>query len=207
MSGCRTAAMTVLTRKAVCKWKGRCRLLLAAVIAVYAVWPVYMGQEPYDSIENYNYLDQSIEQLNPTQMYVSRGFVYPFLHSINGMAIKLPKQYDKKALYSMNTGLMATGQMLFKYGANGKSITSVLDIIRLFFTPVVFCALCLYAATTGLWRYILSQMPMSFAYLIQTLAFLLVLMASMMIFKEQISPARWIGVLIIALGVIIATRG
>ena len=123
------------------------------------------------------------------------------------MSIILPNQYDKKCLYSMNTGLMATGQMLFKYGANGKSITSVLDIIRLFFTPVVSCALCLYAATTGLLRYILSQMPMSFAYLIQTLAFPLVLMASMMIFKEQISPARWIGVLIIALGVIIATRG
>lgn len=107
----------------------------------------------------------------------------------------------------LNTGLMATGQMLFKYGANGKSITSVLDIIRLFFTPVVFFALCLYAVTTMLWLYILSQVPMSFAYPIQALAFPLVLMASMMILGEQISPIRWIGVLVIVLGVVIATHG
>ena len=31
--------------------------------------------------------------------------------------------------------------------------------------------------------------------------------STMMIFKEQISPARWIGVLVIVFGVIIATRG
>ena len=107
----------------------------------------------------------------------------------------------------LNTALMATGQMLFKYGSSGKSITGIMDIIRLFFSPVVFCALCLYAATTGLWLYILSRVPLSFAYPIQALAFPLVLLASMLIFKESISVTRWIGVLVIVCGVMIATRG
>ena len=107
----------------------------------------------------------------------------------------------------LNTALMATGQMLFKYGSNGKSITGIVDIIRLFFSPVVFCALCLYAATTGLWLYILSKVPISFAYPIQALAFPLVLLASMLVFKESISITRWVGVLVIVCGVMIATHG
>lgn len=107
----------------------------------------------------------------------------------------------------LNTALMATGQMLFKYGSQGKNITGILDIIRLFFSPVVFCALCLYAATTGLWLYILSRVPISFAYPVQALAFPLVLTASMLVFKENISVTRWIGVAVIVCGVVIATRG
>lgn len=107
----------------------------------------------------------------------------------------------------LNTALMSTGQMLFKVGANGKEFHSVLDFVRLFFTPVVFIALCLYAATTGLWLYILSRTPMSQAYPIQALAFPLVLFASMIFFHEQISITKWIGIAIIVLGVFVATRG
>lgn len=107
----------------------------------------------------------------------------------------------------LNTALMAVGQLLFKYGSNGKKIEGLMDIIRLFFSPVVFCALCLYAATTGLWLYILSRTPISYAYPIQALAFPLVLVASIIFFGEQVSITKWIGVFVIVLGVVIATRG
>lgn len=107
----------------------------------------------------------------------------------------------------LNTCLMATGQMLFKVGSTGKNIASILDIIKLFFTPIVFVALCLYAATTGLWLYILSRTPISHAYPIQALAFPLVLLVSMIFFHEQVSSVKWIGIAIIVCGVFIATRG
>lgn len=97
--------------------------------------------------------------------------------------------------------------MLFKVGSNGKELHSVWDIFKLFFSPVVFLALCLYAATTGLWLYILSRTPISQAYPIQALAFPLVLVASMIFFHEQISPMKWVGIAVIVLGVCIATRG
>lgn len=106
----------------------------------------------------------------------------------------------------LNTILMATGQMLFKYGSSGKSITGIIDIIKLLFSPVVLLALCLYGGTTILWLYILSKTPMSFAYPIQALAFPIVLIASMFIFHEQIPPMRWIGVFVIIFGVFVATR-
>lgn len=107
----------------------------------------------------------------------------------------------------LNTCLMATGQMMFKAGSAGKSIGSILDIIQLFFTPIVFIALCLYAATTGLWLYILSRTPMSHAYPIQALAFPIVLLASMFFFHEQVTPIKWVGIAVIVCGVFIATRG
>lgn len=107
----------------------------------------------------------------------------------------------------LNTLLMATGQMLFKYGSSGKEISSIFDIVKLFFSPIVFVALCLYAATTGLWLYILSRTPMSHAYPIQALAFPVVLLASMVFFHESITTAKWIGVIIIVCGVFVATRG
>ena len=106
----------------------------------------------------------------------------------------------------LNTFLMATGQMLFKYGATGKEIDSFYSFIKLFFNPIIILALILYACTTSLWLYILNKTQISFAYPIQALAFPIVLFASMLIFNEQISFNRWIGVFIICIGVFISTR-
>ncbi|WNX84088.1 EamA family transporter [Agathobaculum sp. NTUH-O15-33] len=107
----------------------------------------------------------------------------------------------------LNTCLMATGQMLFKIGSAGKAVNSLFEIVKLFFTPIVFIALCLYAATTGLWLFILSRTPMSHAYPIQALAFPIVLFASMLFFHEHISGVKWLGIAVIVFGVFIATRG
>lgn len=107
----------------------------------------------------------------------------------------------------LNTCLLATGQLLFKAGSVGKELHSVIDIIRLFFTPMIFCALCLYAITTGLWIFILNRMPISQAYPVQALAFPLVLLASIYFFGEQVSITKWIGIAVIFCGVFIATRG
>lgn len=107
----------------------------------------------------------------------------------------------------LNTMLLTTGQMLFKAGSTGHEINSALDIIKLFFTPLVFFALCLYAATTGLWLFILSRTEMSHAYPLQALAYPLVLGASAIFFNEQITPMKWIGIVVIICGVCIATRG
>ena len=106
----------------------------------------------------------------------------------------------------LNTALLATGQMLFKLGSNGKSLNGIVDMIRLMFSTVILAALCLYGGTTVLWLYILSRTPMSHAYPIQALAYPVVLFVSMLLFKEPISVTKWLGVGIIILGVVVATR-
>lgn len=102
--------------------------------------------------------------------------------------------------------MLALGQILFKYGSTGKEIGSIFDIIKLFFSPVIFVGLILYACTTGLWLYILSKIPLSFAYPIQALAFPIVLVISTFLFKENISVSKFIGVCFICFGVFVATR-
>lgn len=104
----------------------------------------------------------------------------------------------------INTLLMVCGQMLFKLGSAGKTISKATDIISLLFSPVILLALVLYAVTTLLWLYILSRVKISFAYPIQALAFPIVLIASALIFHEEIPVNRWIGVVIVVIGVYIA---
>ena len=104
----------------------------------------------------------------------------------------------------LNTGLMVTGQILFKVGSQGKTLSSISDMVRLMFSPVVLVALCLYAGTTML--YILSKVDISFAYPIQALAFPVVMIVSAFMFHEQIPAMRWIGVAIIFIGVLLVVQ-
>lgn len=104
----------------------------------------------------------------------------------------------------LNTLMMVCGQMLFKLGSNGRTISKASDLISLLFSPVILLALMLYGITTLLWLYILSRVKISFAYPIQALAFPIVLIASSLIFREEIPINRWIGVVIIVAGVYIA---
>lgn len=106
----------------------------------------------------------------------------------------------------INTLLMTIGQTLFKLGSTGKSLNNIGDVIKLFFNPVVIVALCIYACTTGLWLYILSRIPISFAYPIQALAFPIILIISSILFKESITFSKWIGVIIICIGVYFITK-
>ena len=40
----------------------------------------------------------------------------------------------------LNTGLMVTGQILFKVGSQGKTLSSISDMVRLMFPQVVLVA-------------------------------------------------------------------
>lgn len=104
-----------------------------------------------------------------------------------------------------NTLMMVTGQMLFKAGSQGKTISKISDIISLVFSPAVLLALLIYGLTTLLWLYILSRVKISFAYPVQALAFPVVLIASSLIFHEEIPVNRWFGVIVIVVGVFIST--
>lgn len=106
----------------------------------------------------------------------------------------------------LNTALMVTGQILFKVGSQGKTLAGISDMIKLMFSPVVLVALCLYAGTTMLWLYILSKVDISFAYPIQALAFPVVMIVSAFMFHEQIPTIRWVGVVIIFIGVLLVVQ-
>lgn len=106
----------------------------------------------------------------------------------------------------LNTGMLVIGQTLFKLGTAGKEIKGIHDMILLMFSPLILMAIILYGFTTVLWVYILSKVPLSVAHPIQALAYPVVLIVSAVIFKENVNIFKYIGVIIICLGVYITTR-
>ena len=96
--------------------------------------------------------------------------------------------------------------MLLRYGAHNRDISSVLDVVKLMLNPLMMSAVAIYIAATLLWVYILTKIPISYAYPIQALAFPMVVALSFLIFKETVPINRWIGVGIIVIGSYVASR-
>lgn len=105
-----------------------------------------------------------------------------------------------------NSVLMVTGQTLWKLGVTGKEINGLGQLLRLFLSPYVIAGLMVYAFASVLWIYILNKGELSYVYPIQSTAFIFALIIGVTIFKEQLTPSKIIGVLVICLGVIIITR-
>ncbi len=70
----------------------------------------------------------------------------------------------------------------------------------------ILAGVVLSAAGFFFWLVILSRLDLSYSYLIASLSFVLVLIASAVFFKEEISPLRWIGAALIILGVFLVTQ-
>ena len=101
---------------------------------------------------------------------------------------------------------MATGQILFKLGAlKTPPVEGIQGWIQLIFQPVVIAALCLYAASTLLWLWLLQRIPLTTAYPFAALAFLLVPFGGWLIFKEPLNGRYLMGVGLILAGVILTS--
>ena len=83
------------------KPKGGVRAVVAALILLACVFPlrkVYTSVEVYDQ-KTQNY--ENIELWAATQTYLSRGFLYPFLHSIPDAFSKPPEGYSSSVAEAM----------------------------------------------------------------------------------------------------------
>lgn len=106
-------------------------------------------------------------------------------------------------LVIINACLLVFGQTLFKLGVNsiGKLELSISQIIYLIFNKYIFCGILLYAFTVIFWLYILSKGDLSYIYPIQSVCYILALIISIVVFKENVTLNRWIGSGIIMIGV------
>lgn len=72
--------------------------LVLIALSVYPLWSfVYSNDEIYDGIENYEHLNR----WSYCGQYVSKGFVYPFIHSITDAVHIRPDGYDEAAVESI----------------------------------------------------------------------------------------------------------
>jgi len=103
----------------------------------------------------------------------------------------------------LNALLAATGQVLWKIGVNGKNLLSLPNIIEIMLSPYILTGLLIYGITTFLWLYLLSKADVSYIYPIQSLVFVIIILAGAFLFGENISINRWIGLTVICIGVFI----
>lgn len=100
--------------------------------------------------------------------------------------------------------LIAAGQFLFKQSAvavAGLSPTaSLAGLVR---QPAFFAALLLYGASTLLWVWILTRVPLSLAYPVVALGMILVPLIGWYFFGERLSAAYWIGAILIVAGMLV----
>ncbi|EHL79073.1 EamA family transporter [Bacillus smithii] len=106
-------------------------------------------------------------------------------------------------LILVNTLILVSGQFLWKYGMmkSGQSFSSLLGILKLLLSPYILTGLILYGAATVLWLFILSKVPLSVAYPIQSLAYVFALFGAYFFFGETLTSWKIAGVLLIVAGV------
>lgn len=111
-------------------------------------------------------------------------------------------------LFLLMMVIWTSAQVLMKAGMNGlgdRRINAAFFIDALSSLPV-FLGLLLSAAGALVWLVILSRHELSYANLMISLTFALIVLASIVFFGEHISLMRWIGTILIIAGVYLVSR-
>ena len=114
-------------------------------------------------------------------------------------------------LTPISIGVVA--QILLKMGMKQMGSFSLIQkgiffqYIKIFLNPYVFGGLVLYFLSTVFWLYLISRVPLNFAYPMLSLSYIFVTIASIMIFHETVLPINWIGIAVIMIGVALVAQG
>ena len=116
-------------------------------------------------------------------------------------------------IYILISVLTSTvGQLLLKQGMNsiGAITLSMNKILpttwKMATNPYVFIGLAIYLAGTVFWLAALSRVDLSYAYPFASLSYVVMLVASWMMFDEKITLSRVIGTVVIGIGVLLIYR-
>ena len=106
-------------------------------------------------------------------------------------------------LILLNTLILVSGQFLWKIGMTNRSVSfdSIGAIFRVMISPYILSGLFLYGMATVLWLFILTKVPLSVAYPIQSIAYILAVFGAYFFFQEEITLWKVIGVILIMAGV------
>ena len=130
--------------------------------------------------------------------------------------LKGDKRGDLRMLHSLLMVLVAVvisvlGQLSLKagvtqVGAIGSASAPVQTFLRMCTTPLIIVGLGLYVLGAAVWLVVLSRLDLSYAYPLLALNFVLIPLASWILLGEKISLLRWLGILVICLGLSIVLR-
>lgn len=109
--------------------------------------------------------------------------------------------YLNYALVLINVLFLTTGQILWKLSVRGVVNYNFSTVLGVLFSPYFLFGGVLYVFATLIWIFLLSKMPLSTLYPLQSLAYVFGLLAGHFVFNEFISVQKIIGVAIILIGV------
>jgi len=115
-------------------------------------------------------------------------------------------------LIFISLGFAVTGQLFMKYGMKGFEMSGVTIatfipvFFKIIFRPFVFLGFLLYLLSSFFWLLAISKVPLSYAYPLVSISYVLVLFFSWILFKENVGLVRWLGVAVIMFGVYLISR-
>ena len=102
----------------------------------------------------------------------------------------------------------AVGQIAMKAGMNrvktslGGSVPLVKSLPRIFSDLFVLFGVGIYALSTVLWLWVLSRVPLSFAYPCISVSYIIIIVAGKWVFREKIDGWKIAAIILILAGVI-----
>ena len=118
------------------------------------------------------------------------------------------------AYVALAAGLSATGNLIIKNAARsmgGLNLSGghlAQTLFHLFTNAGIILGLALYLVGFVLWAKVLSTVDISLAYpIFISLAFVIVVVGSRIFFGESLNPLKILGIAVIALGIIVVSRG
>lgn len=107
-----------------------------------------------------------------------------------------------------SVALAAAGHLLIKAGLNAAATAVIgLDLkARLIYHvlhPTVLIGLAVYGIGTAMWVFAVSRREISYLYPLTALNYAVVALGGKILFHERISTGRWIGIAVVALGVVL----
>ncbi len=103
--------------------------------------------------------------------------------------------------FSMKVGMNQIGTISMKGLANLVQI-----LFKMFLNPLVLLGLFLYFISAIFWLVVLSRVDLSFAYPMLGLSYVMVLIISSILLRENVTALRWLGTFVICFGVFLITR-
>lgn len=115
-------------------------------------------------------------------------------------------------LVSISVAAMTAAHLFLKKGilSVGQTPQSFGELVPFFlkaFTNTYVISSVLLIILTGLaWVLVISRAQLSFVYPFMALSYVLVALFSLLIFKEDVTMLRWLGIIIICLGVFLVAK-
>lgn len=106
-------------------------------------------------------------------------------------------------LLLLNIALLVLGQLVWKTGLDKAGGLTLQNLLPTLTSPLILLGVALYGIATVVWLAVLSRLPLSTAYPLQSIAYVLGILIAWGVFQETVPLTRWIGAAIIVVGVVV----